>query len=44
MHVDLFFDHYFNFLSVKNEINKKNRLKLTNLEGLESLEKQKYGT
>ena len=47
MHVDLFFDHYFNFLSVKTEINnnnKKNRLKLTNLEGLESLERQKYGT
>ena len=47
MHVDLFFHHYFNFLSVKTEINnnnKKNRLKLTNLEGLESLERQKYGT
>ena len=49
MHVDLFFDHYFNFLSVKTGINnsnnkKKNRLKLKNLEGLESLETQKYGT
>ena len=40
MHVDLFFDHCFNFLSVKTEKNKNkkniNRLKLTNLEGLES--------
>ena len=46
MHVDLFFDHYFNFLSVKTEINnnKKYMLKLTNLEGLESPERQKYGT
>ena len=50
MHVDLFFDHYFNFLSVKTGINnsnnkkKNNRLKLKNLEGLESLERQKYGT
>ena len=48
MHLDLFFDHYFNFLSVKTKINKtkqkKSRLKLTNLEGLESLERQKYDT
>ena len=42
MHVDLFFDHYFNFLSVKTE--KRNRLKLANLDGLESLERQKYST
>ena len=43
MDVDLFFDHCFNFLNVKTEkTNKqtnKNRLKLTNLEGLEFLEK-----
>ena len=46
MHVDLFFHHYFNFLSVKTEINDNNnkRLKLPNLEGLEYLERQKYGT
>ena len=41
MHVDLFFDHYFNFLNVKTE---KNKNMLTNLEGLESFERQKYGT
>ena len=46
MHVDLFFDLYFNFLSVKTEINKKNnkRLNLINLEGLDALKKQKYET
>ena len=44
MHVDLFFNHYFNFLSVKTEINKKNRLNLTNPVRLQSLERQKYGT
>ena len=36
MHVDLFFDHYFNFLRVKNEIN-KNEINLINLHGLEAL-------
>ena len=41
MHVDLFFDHNFNFLNVKTE---KNKNMLTNLEGLESFERQKYGT
>ena len=25
MHVDLFFDHYFNFMSVKTEINNNNK-------------------
>ena len=42
MHVDLFFDHYFNFLTIKTE--KKNRLTLRNLEGLGSFERQKYGS
>ena len=52
MHVDLFFNHYFNILSVKTEINndsnnnnnkkqaKKDRLNLTNLEVWESLERK----
>ena len=40
MCVDLFFDHYFNSLSVKTEIN-KNELNLVNLDGLEAL-KDKY--
>ena len=43
--MDLFFDYYFSFLSVNTEINnrnKKHRLKLTNLEELHSLERQKY--
>ena len=46
MHVDLFFDLYFNFLSIKTEINKKNnkRLNLINLEGSDALKKQKYET
>ena len=45
MHVVCFFDHYFNFLNVKTrKKQQKNRLILTNLEGLESLERQKYGT
>ena len=46
MHVDLFFDLYFNFLSVKTEINKKNnkRLKLINLERSGALKRQKYDT
>ena len=43
MHVDLFFNHYFNFLSIKTEVNKqkKSRLSLTNLEEPKSLERQK---
>ena len=42
MHVDLFFDLYFNFLSVKTEINKNNneRLNLINLDGSEALKRQ----
>ena len=46
MHMDLFFDLYFNFLSVKIEINKKHnkRLDLINLEGSDALERQKYDT
>ena len=46
MHVDLFFDPHFNFLSVKTEINKKNnkRLNLINLEGSDALKRQKYDT
>ena len=38
MHADLFFDHYFNFLSVKTDIN-KNGLNLINLEESEALER-----
>ena len=46
MYVDVFFDLYFNFLSVKTEINKKNnkRLNLINLEGSDALKRQKYDT
>ena len=46
MHMDLFFDLCFNFLSVKTEINKKNnkRLNLINLEGSDALKRQKYNT
>ena len=46
MYVDLFFDLYFKFLSVKTEINKKNnkRLNLKNLEGSDALKRQKYNT
>ena len=46
MHVDLFFDPHFNFLSVKTEINKKNnkRLNLINLEGSDALKRKKYET
>ena len=36
MHVDMFFDHYFNFHGIKTEINK--RLNLTDLQGSEALE------
>ena len=49
MNVDLFFEHYFKFFRTKTEPpppkkNKQNRLKLTNLKRLESLERQKCGT
>ena len=36
MHVDLFFDDYFNFLSIKTEIN-RDGLNLKKLEGSEVL-------
>ena len=36
MDLDLFFDHYFKFLSAKTEVN-KNELNLVNLGGLETL-------
>ena len=39
IHVDLVFDHYFNFLSAKVEIN-KSELNLINLDGLEALKRQ----
>ena len=44
MHVDLFFDLYFNVLSVETEIKKKNnkRLILINLEGPDALKRKKY--
>ena len=41
--MDLFFDHYFNFLSAKTKINKI-KLNLINLDGLEALKRQIYGT
>ena len=46
MHVNLFFDLYFNFLSVKTEINKNNnkRLNLIHLEGSDVFKRQKYDT
>ena len=42
MHVNLFFDHYFNFLSAKTKIN-KNVLNLINLDGLEAFKRQTPG-
>ena len=46
MDMDLFFDLYFNFLSVKTEINKNNnkRLNLINLKRSDALKRQKYDT
>ena len=38
MHADLFFDHYYDFLSVKTDINKKG-LNLINLEESEALKR-----
>ena len=43
MHMSLFFDYYFNFLSGKTKIN-KNVLNLINLVGLEAFERQTPGT
>ena len=43
MHMNLFFDHYFNFLGAKTEIN-KNELNLINLYRLEALKRQLLGT
>ena len=43
MHIDLFFEHYFNFLGAKIKIN-KNVLNLINLDGLEAFKRQKYET
>ena len=44
--MDVFFDFYFNFLSVKTELNKKSnkRLNLINQEGSDALKRQKYDT
>ena len=39
MQLDLFFDHYFNFLSTKTEIY-ENEFNLINLDGLEVLKRQ----
>ena len=39
MNVDVFFDHYFNFLSTKTEIY-KNKFNLINLDGLEVIKRQ----
>ena len=42
MHMELFCDHYFNFLGVKTKIN-KNMLNLINLDGLEAFKRQTPG-
>ena len=46
MDMDLFFDLYFNFLTVKTEINKNNnkRFNLINLKRSDALKRQKYDT
>ena len=46
MDMDLFFNLYFNFLSLKTEINKNSnkRFNLINLGELDALKRQKYGT
>ena len=41
--MDLFFDHYFNFLGAKIKINKR-VLNLINLDGLEAFKRQAPGT
>ena len=38
MHMDLFCDHYFNFLSLKTEVN-KHEIDLINLDGLQALKR-----
>ena len=43
MHMNLFFDPHFNFLSAKTKINKNVR-NLINLDGLEAFKRQKYDT
>ena len=43
MSLNLFFDHYFNFLSAKTKIKKK-ELNLINLDGLEALKRETPGT
>ena len=43
IHVDLFFDDYFNFLSAKTEIN-KSELNLINLDRLDALKRQMCST
>ena len=43
MHMNLFYNHYFNFLIVKTEIN-KNVLNLINLDGFEAFKRQTPGT
>ena len=43
MHMDLFFDDYFNFLGAKNKID-KSALDLINLDGLEAFQRQTPGT
>ena len=45
MHVDLFFDLFFNFLGVKTEVNNNNkRLNLINLKRSDALQRQKFDT
>ena len=43
IHMNLFFDHYFNFLSAETKINKK-VLNLINLDRLEAFKRHKYHT
>ena len=43
VHMDLCFDHYFNFLTAKTKTN-KNEFHLINLDGLEALKRQTPGT
>ena len=43
MHMNLFFDHYFDFLGAKTKIN-KSMLNLISLDGLEASKRQTPGT
>ena len=43
MHMNLFFDNFFNVLGAKTEIN-KSELNLINLDGLEAVKRQLLGT